>query len=333
MRTVLCFALVAALVIPVTAAADTSTLGVGEVGGAFTVSVSPNNLEPYGQAVLTLTSSTLDLANATVTVTANGKKLYTGNAQPIPVPLGADGSVISVVITITASGQQYLQTIDLQPQDVALVVEPLATTPPLYPGKPLVPIDGKARLVAMANLRTAGGTAIDPTSCAYSWTVDGTQIASASGIGKDTLTVASPLEYRSRNVSVVVTSPSGTLSGRASVSLSPSDPSVLIYENDPLLGLRYGHALSGTYAIPGAEDTLYAALFSFPSLSSAPSIQWFVNGDTAQTGSSITLRPAGSGAGNADLSLIATAGDARATTQLSLSFNTASSSSSTLFGL
>ena len=103
-------------------------------------------------------------------------------------------------------------------------------------------------------------------------------------------------------------------------------------ENDSLLGIRYDRALSNHYAIAGAESTLYAAPFSFPTTNGVPLLQWFLNGATAQTGNSITLRPTGSGEGDASLSLVASAGAyTTATANLSLSFG--SKPGSNFFGL
>lgn len=105
------------------------------------------------------------------------------------------------------------------------------------------------------------------------------------------------------------------------MSLSAEHPFVRIYENDPLLGIRYDRAISGSYTISGAETTLYAAPFSLPTTGGAPFIQWFLNGSSAQTGNSITLRPTGSGEGNASLSLVASTGESNtATANLSLEF-------------
>jgi hypothetical protein len=204
--------------------------------------------------------------------------------------------------------------------------------PPLYPGKSLVPLEGSTRVVAVANLVDQNGKTVDPSTLSYAWTVDDTQLANSSGIGKDAIMVDSPLEYRSSDVSVTVQSQDGSLVGGDSLSLTASEPTVRIYENDPLLGILFDHALSGDYTINNAEDTLYAAPFSMPTSSGAPLLQWFLNGDLAQTGSSITLRPTGNGQGNASLSLVASAGEStRATQEFSLSFGSAPSTG--LFGL
>ena len=99
-----------------------------------------------------------------------------------------------------------------------------------------------------------------------------------------------------------------------------------------MLGIRFDHALPNAYTITGAEVSLYAAAFSLPTTYGAPLLQWFLDGDMVQTGSSITLRPTGSGRGTASLSLTATAGPyTTASANLGLSFGAAKSSN--FFGL
>jgi hypothetical protein len=158
------------------------------------------------------------------------------------------------------------------------------------------------------------------------------QIANSSGIGKTAIIVASPLQYRVRDVSVAIMSQDGRLVGGDALSLSATDPLLRIYENDPLLGIRFDHALSGNYTIAGSEATLFAAPFSLPTTNGAPFLQWFLDGAAAQTGNSITLRPSGKGQGDASLSLTASTGSyTTATANLSLFFG--AKPSSNFFGL
>lgn len=297
----------------------------------FTLSVYPQYPAPYSRATVSVEAGTVNLANATLSVAVAGKNIYQGGVQPVAVPLGRGGAAVSVVVTISSGGSSYKQTVSIRPQDVALAVEPLSSAPPLYPGKPSVPLEGGSRVVAVANLRSQSGTALDPSALSYSWTVDDTQIAESSGIGRSAVTVASPLPYRSRTVSVAVTSQDGSLVGGDSLLLSPQEPLIRIYESDPLLGIRFERALLETYSITGAESTLYAAPFSLPTMTGAPSLQWFLNGSVAQTGSTITLRPSGAGQGAASLSVTATARQGTATANLPLLFGTQESTN--LFGL
>ena len=321
-----------ALLLPVMAEAQ--SLGdLGAVSGdAFTVSVRPQYPAPHEQVTISVLSSSLDLTNAVMTVSVGGKETYRGAVRAFSVALGATGSVTNVRVTISSGGAHYSQTISIQPQDVVLIAEPISSAPILYPGKPLVPLDGDVRVVAMANLKDANGRMSSPTTYSYAWTVDGVQIANSSGIGKEAIIVASPLQYRARDVSVAVTNSSGVLIGGASLSLTALEPSVRIYQNDPLFGIRFDRALSDSYTIAGAETTLYAAPFSVPTTGGAPLIQWFLNGSTAQDGVSITLRPSGSGQGNASLSLVASSGGyTTATASISLFFG--AKPSTNFFGL
>ncbi len=321
MRPVFSALLTLALLIPLASLAQGIESAIGNTE-PFTLSIDPQYPVPFSEVTLSAHSSSLDLTNAVMTVNIAGETLYRGNVQPTKIKLGRAGSITRVTVTMTINGASTVRSVSIQPQDVALVAEPVSSAPPLYPGKPLVPLEGDTRIVAVANFRTSGGAALNPETLSYSWTVDSTRIANSSGIGKSAVLVASPLQYRARTVSVAITSQDGALVGGDSLSLSPQSPSVRIYENDPLLGIRFGRALLGTYAVTGAESTLYAAPFSVPIKNGAPLIQWFLNGSPAQTGSSITLRPSGSGQGTATLSLTASSGSQLnvATNSLSLTF-------------
>jgi hypothetical protein len=316
-------------------AAFAQTLGgLGGDTGAFSVSITPQYPAPQTAVTLSFLSSTLDLNNTSMTISSGGKQIYQGSVQPVAVMTGNAGKVTTVTVTMTSAGARYSQSVVLQPQDVALIAEPLSSAPILYPGKPLVPLEGNTRVVAIANFADAAGRTIDPSTLSYTWTVDGAEIANSSGIGKTTVVVASPIQYRTRTVSVLIQSQSGSLVGQDSLELVPQEASMRLYENDPLLGIRFEHALSGSYAIPGTEASLYAAPFSLPLIGGLPSITWFLNGDKVQTGSLITLRPTGKGQGNASLSVTAAGvGDSltQIGTNLSLLFGTKTSSN--FFGL
>ncbi len=312
---------------------DTSSLDASiAASDPFTASVNPQYPTPGSQASISLLSSSLDLNNATLTVTQNGKQTYKGSVTPIFVPVGKGGSVTNVTLTISSAGSVYKKTVVIQPQDVSIIAEPVASMPPLYLGKPLIPLEGNTRVVAIANLKDAGGRTLDPATLSYAWTVDNTQIANSSGIGKSSILVASPLQYRARAVSVSVQDQNGYLVGGGSLNLEPTDPVMRVYEQDPLLGILFDHALSASYAVGSKESSLYAAPYSFPILGKMPTIQWTLNGAAAQVGNSITLRPVGAGQGSAALSVSASAGDTTEdAADLSITFG--AKPASNLFGL
>ena len=82
-----------AMILPIVAAAQ-SLGGLGDTSGsAFSLSVNPQYPAPYSQAVISLLSSSIDLANATMTVSAGGKSIYQGSVQPVAATLGKAGVV------------------------------------------------------------------------------------------------------------------------------------------------------------------------------------------------------------------------------------------------
>lgn len=330
MRLFLSTLLISPLLIPAWAAAQSlDGIGAGPAP-SFSISTTPENPLPFSSATLNFSTS-LETNNATLTVRVDGKTIYQGSVKPVEIQTGRAGATSRIAASLATPSGSYSAALSLIPQDVVLVAEPLATVPPLYPGKPSVSFDGTIRMVALASLKSAGGGAIDPSSLSYIWTVDDTQLDNSSGIGKNVLVVSSPFQYRIRTVSVVATTPDGTFSGSASVSLSATEPHVRIYNNDPLLGIRFERALTDAFTIHTAEQSFYGGVFSFPLGNGAPSSSWFLNGESAQAGNTITLRPTGSGQGDASLSFVTSGGDtSTASANLSIIFG---ASGSNFFGL
>ena len=196
----------------------------------LSITVTPQYPQPFSQVTLAPLSDSIDLANSTYVLSAGGKEIYRGNAKPVAITLGAAGSVVNVKATLTGGGQTVSQNLTIRAQDVTLVAEPIASAPALYLGKPLEPLDGTVRIVALANFYTAKGVAIDPSTLSYSWTVSGQQIGSASGIGKQAITVSSPLQYRAGDVSVDIQTQDGSQVGGANLTLSPQAPTLRMYK-------------------------------------------------------------------------------------------------------
>lgn len=291
-------------------------------GEPFTLSVSPQYPLPYGEATVTPISGVLDLSDAVVTAFVNGTAVALSNTRTVTVPLGAAGKAVSVRIVATAGGTRYEKTVVIRPQDVVLVAEPLGTVPPLYAGKASIVSDGEVRLVAIANL-VNGTVPLAPTALSYRWSIDGSLLAGASGVGKSSVTVAAPLPYRTRTVTVSVQNQDGSVTGGASLPLKTTEPLVRIYKKDPLLGIRFDEAVTGEVPLEEAEVSFYGVPYSFPLAGEVPSLSWTLNGSTAKEGSTITLRPSGEGRGTATIGFEAVSGLLRANSRFSLVFGSA----------
>ena len=287
----------------------------------LTLDIQPQYPSPYQTITITPSSTTFDITSATITALVNGKAFYKGTGSTgINIQLGGPGTVTTISITAVAGGQTYAKKITLEPATVALVVEPVSSTHPFYRGGSLVTSEGPVHIVAIPDFRTSIGKAIDPSTLTYDWSLGDQALDSASGIGQSVLEATAPQKYRDATLSVTVTSPDNTMVAKADTTISPVDPLVLIYRDDPLLGPLYDNALTDSYSMIGTEDTYMGVPYYF---SGTPSLDWTVNGTNSGTAPDITVRSIGTGTGTAQIAL--TAND----TTSSL---TANSTLSVLFG-
>lgn len=265
-----------------------------------TLSISPQYPRPYQTITITPRSSGLNLAGASVVISVNGKEvergsgLVTGYAR-----LGGPGERVTVRATVTVDGQTHQKEVVIRPADVALVAEPITTTHHFYKGSPLVASEGRVRLVAIPDVRTAPGTAVAPQNLVYTWRLGNRILESSSGIGKSVVNAVAPIRYRDATVSVTVTTQDSAVVAYAETVIAPVDPIIRIYRNDPLLGPLFDKAYSGNVTMTTDEETFRAVPYFF---GSAPTISWAVNSIGSGTERDITVRSTGTGIGSAVLS-------------------------------
>jgi ribosomal protein L31 len=272
----------------------------------LTVTINPDYPKPYQIVTVTPESTLFDLAASNITFSVNGQVVQRGTgSESASVAVGGPGSVTTITVTAVNNGQTYTRSVTIRPADVALIVEPTSTTHPFYEGASLVGSQGRLRLIAVPDLRTSAGVPIASSNLVYTWKNGEQILQSTSGIGKSVLTGTAPVRYRDTVITVTVSSQDGSVVGRASALISPRDPIVRIYENDPLLGPRFENALVSSAGLSEDEGTYRAVPYYF---TSAPAITWEVNGNASQAGQDITVRPAGNGRGSAVLNVSASSG-------------------------
>lgn len=258
--------------------------------------LTPSYPRPYQTVLVSPRSTLIDLSASTVVISANGAVVQRGTGtQGAAVQLGGPGVKTTITVSVTApTGRTYTLNKTISPADVALVVEPVSTTHPFYAGLSLVAPEGRVRLVAIPDLRTATGASIDQSTLIYTWKLGSRVLTDASGIGRSVLVATAPIKYRDAEVSVVVASQDSSVVAEAKATIAPVDPLVRIYAHDPLLGTNYNQALGTNYTLNATEGTLRAVPYFF---SSPPAIEWKVGGATQGALRDLTVRATGSGQG------------------------------------
>lgn len=298
----------------------------------LTLVVSPQYPRPYQSVSIAPRSTLIDLSASTVRVSVNGTAVYEGSGtQATSVRTGALGERTTVVVSVTdPSGRTYTKTQVLRPAEVSLVLEPAATAHPFYQGGGLVASEGRVRLVALADFRTAPGTRIPNSSLVYTWRLGNRVLTDSSGIGRSTLIAEAPVRYRNADITVTVTSQDSALVGEAATRVSAVDPVARIYRNDPLLGPNFDVALTDRFSMPDTEATFRAIGYFF---AVPPTFAWTVNNATNGTDRDITVRASGSGQGTARLGLTATEPQSRRSADSQVTVDFGRSTGFGFFGL
>lgn len=296
----------------------------------LSVSLDPNYPAPYQTVTVTPASTIFDIAASTVTASVNGTSVYKGSgAQPISITVGGPGSVTTISISATNAGRTYTKKLVVRPASVALVVEPVTTTHPFYEGRGLVSTQSRVRVVAVPDIRTSTSAAVSPSSLVYTWKLGNQILESASGIGKNVLDAAAPERYRDADISVMVSTQNQNIVAQAATTISPIDPFVRIYRNDPLIGPIFDIALTGNVAMSDTEDTYRVAPYDF---ATTPAITWTVNGSESGSDPDITVRASGGGQGTAALGVTVKQNDPLITAASTISILFGQKNSKNIFG-
>lgn len=201
-----------------------STTHSQELTQALDISIqkTPENPTPNQVVSLQIRSFSVDLSQATIVWTYNGKQVAEGQgATSLSVVAPSAGNVGTV--TATASGEGFsplVATTTLSPGFVDLLWEGAdASVPPFYKGRPLAPVGGIVRVVA------------EPVTSgvfSFSWKRNGSVVTNASGTNKKTFVFKNtPFESTEK---IEVTAQSSTTKGESVVTILPREPFFVAYK-------------------------------------------------------------------------------------------------------
>lgn len=227
------------------------------------VRVSPQNPGPNQSVRINIESYATDLDRAEISWFLNNKPTEKNAGQKsFSFRTSQPGSLSSVLIVVrTPDGEVLQHVINIRPATVDLLWEAESYTPPFYRGKALYPYQGTVRVVAVPNIVTENGGTLNPKNLVYNWKVDGNPVTSVSGYGKNFISFIGSIPLKPTTVSVEVSSMDQTYVAEGKTVLSPVQPGVVFYEDDPLAGILYNKAL--TRNVPLANEEIKIAAIPY----------------------------------------------------------------------
>ncbi|MES3005656.1 MAG: hypothetical protein V4664_01770 [Patescibacteria group bacterium] len=259
---------------------------IPEIQEQISGTINPPIPTPGQEVTITLKAFGTDLNRATITWTHNNRESLKGTGEK---EFKFTASQIGKTDTIQAviqptNGPSVTKVFRLSPSEIDLLWEASTYTPPFYKGKALFTPQADVTFVGVPNL-VSNGSRSSPDKTIYKWKVDFQVQGDKSGYGRNTFKYSGAIilrphvfqveGYDSNNPDVIATS---------KTLLEAAGPVVNIYEDHPLYGLLFNHALIGSFRMDDREKKIsaYPFFFSTSNKNLDVSYQWNVNDSAVQ---------------------------------------------------
>ncbi|MEX2010417.1 MAG: hypothetical protein WD874_01270 [Parcubacteria group bacterium] len=265
------------------------------IQGNIFLRVLPDVPEPNQQVTAILESSSLDLDSSVIIWTLNQAELRRGRGvKTVDFNTGRVGSRFTITATIDSPEGEYTKSLTLEIGSVDILWQGEGYVHPFYKGRTLWGRQTAVTLMAIPNIP---GTRIE--NLIFRWSQNGSVIGSASGAGRNSLSVVDSILNLEKKITVEVFKGGAIPIAKASINIATADPVALVYENSPLLGIIFERSMEGLTLLKDKEITFSAFPFFFSgSARNADffSYEWATNSRSVQKTASVTYRaPEGEG--------------------------------------
>ncbi|MFC1730969.1 hypothetical protein ACFL6I_11610 [candidate division KSB1 bacterium] len=284
-----------------------------ELENILVLSVNPTYPGPNERVTISAESFSIDLNSSTVSWFINGvleQQSIGGKVfQFTTRDLGSSTDID--IVAETSDGSLNAEQITIRPTDADLIWQGNTLTHPLYKGRHIPSIGSTINIEAMPHFLNDAGHKLGTDELVYSWRIDGKALPNASGRGKNTITVSQTKPVKAILAEVEIESSDKLLSRKERLSIPVQDSELLIYENNPLLGVLFNKAINGLYSLVGQETKFLAYPFFMSTVdrnASYINYSWRLNNNPIVLGEdkgSITVGHAGGESGKAEITVSA----------------------------
>jgi hypothetical protein len=166
---------------------------------------------------------------------------------------------ILLLISLVWTGVAQAQSAN----SVYLLWESDSYTPAFYAGHSQPSIGSTVKVTALANINNAAGQKMRTEDLNFSWIKDHRDIGSASGIGKNSLSFTVGAEDKAVEVKVRVKTKDEELAAEKTLVIPIKEPRLVLYEEEPLTGTSYHHAIGASYNLTQPEVTVRVEPYYF----------------------------------------------------------------------
>jgi len=179
-------------------------------------------------------------------------------------------------------------------------------TPQLYLGRPLHSAGSDVVFSAVPTIVNSAGSLIDKKDLIYEWYIKGSSQPVVQGIGKHTVVLSPRDVWFPVSAILLVRDQTGEVRAEKRVEAPLQDTEVLLYEDNPLRGIRYAKALTGVYDMQDVEVSLVVEPYHFSATGRSDErlqYEWTVDKEPYTARGGLVLRPEGGVTGQSTLNL------------------------------
>jgi hypothetical protein len=263
---------------------------------------------PGEKVKVSLKAPTIDMETALVTWSINGavvKKAYSGNN--IEFQVGNMGDVYRIAVE-AVDGKNTRVTAEkiIRVSDVAVVWEGRTYTPPFYEGRALQSPGAEVAFHVIPSVLDEKGRLYATNELVYIWSTNYSSVTSG-GKGISSVVLKNDQPLKDFVVNLQVKDPKGELRSVKKIIVPVSHPTVVLYEDSPLIGIRHDSALGTSVGVYGRESTLVAEpYYVSASTRTNPILEytWSIDGTDYTNPGNLTFSPEGTASGSSYLNLV-----------------------------
>jgi len=261
------------------------------------IEFSPKYPTPGDGVKAYLNAPTIDDDTSLITWTVNGKviqKTYGGNT--ISFVAENVGDVYMVTAKAEAlNGDVVTAQRKVQVSDVVVVWEGRTYTPPFFAGRALQSQSAEVAFETLPSIVDENGNLYDPNELFYSWTINDASSPSLSGKGLHSAVLKNNFPTNDFAVVVRIKDIKGDVRAVKKIVVPASPPKIILYEDSPLVGIRYDSALKESLGVYGRKATVVAEpYYTSAKTRTDPVLEyaWSIDGTTYSSVGDITFEPA-----------------------------------------
>lgn len=279
---------------------------------ALFIQISPEIPGANEDITASISSPSLNLDIANISWSIDGKKVSSSLGQKsISFKTGDIGDITTINATASLGNTVLKATATINPSEVDLLWEAVDVyTPPFYKGKSLPTSESSIKITVIPNVFRSNGTAYKLSDLSYKWSRNYEILGSMSGKGIGILSFKNNYLKREEIIGVETRNTTGTKTGKGEVRIIITDPKILFYEKNPLLGVMYNKSLFNTANLPNEELSLVAEPYFISPInknSSQIKYKWALNNNPVETNqqnpSVLVVRQQTGVSGEAEISL------------------------------